>query len=78
MTQSERRFVAAPILAERRIDAVRPLQPSPDRAWQAVAWFGAGLALIGFAEAAVYLYPWGFGSREWEFGASAQLLGSLP
>jgi len=51
---------------------------SPARAWRAVAWFGAVITVIGLAEAATYLYPWGFGSREWEFGATAQLLGSLP
>jgi len=70
--------VRAPLRAEGRGEQARGPAPSPDRAWKGLAWFGGVLALIGFANAAVYLYPWGFGSREWEFGATAQLLGSLP
>jgi len=71
--------MATQILTVDRKTAPRPAQhASSPRAWRTVAWFGAAIAVIGLAEAAVYLYPWGFGSREWEFGVSAQLLGSLP
>lgn len=70
--------MSSPILTGEESKVRPPLRPAPERAWRAVAWFGAMIALIGFAEAVVYLYPWGFGSREWEFGMSAQLLGALP
>jgi hypothetical protein len=47
--------------------------------WKALGWFGAVLTLIGLGQLALYFYPaMGFGSPEWEFGASAQLLGALP
>lgn len=70
--------MTAPILAERRAETPRSLPKTPERAWKALGWFGAVLTVIGLAQAAVYLYPWGWGSREWEFAASAQILGALP
>lgn len=47
--------------------------------WRALGWFGAIVTLIGLGQLALYIYPaMAFGSPEWEFGASAQLLGALP
>src|SRR5688572_2447486 len=47
--------------------------------WKALGWFGAIVTLIGLGQLALYFYPaMAFGSPEWEFGASAQLLGALP
>ena len=47
--------------------------------WRALGWFGAIMTLIGLGQLVLYFYPaMGFGSPEWEFGASAQLLGALP
>jgi hypothetical protein len=47
--------------------------------WRALGVFGVFLTLIGLGQLALYIYPaMGFGSPEWEFGASAQLLGALP
>ncbi len=47
--------------------------------WRVVGWFGFILTLIGIGQLVLYLYPsMAFGSPEWEYGASAQLLGALP
>jgi len=70
--------MSSPILTGDKSEVRPSLRPAPERAWRAVAWFGGALALIGWAEMALFLYPWGMGSREWEFGVTAQMLGSLP
>jgi hypothetical protein len=47
--------------------------------WRILGWFGFILTVIGIGQLILYLYPaMAFGSPEWEFGASAQLLGALP
>ena len=52
---------------------------SPDAAWRVMMWFGAFIAMIGLGQLALYFFPApGFGSPEWEYGASAQMLGALP
>jgi hypothetical protein len=58
----------------RRKSAV--FQGSP---WRTLGGFGLVLTLIGVGQLILYLYPaMAFGTPEWEFGASAQLLGALP
>lgn len=47
-------------------------------AWKLAAIAGAALSIIGIGQLALTMYPLGFGSLEWEFGASAQILGALP
>lgn len=50
-----------------------------DSAWMLLAWFGLALGSIGIGQLALHLYPTiGFGSPEWEYGITAQFLGSLP
>lgn len=47
--------------------------------WRVLGWFGLLMTLIGIGQLILYLYPaMAFGSPEWEYGASAQLLGALP
>ncbi|HEY0674234.1 MAG TPA: hypothetical protein VGD27_18315 [Longimicrobiales bacterium] len=47
--------------------------------WRVLGWFGFMMTLIGIGQLILYLYPaMAFGSPEWEYGASAQLLGALP
>lgn len=59
--------------------APRTLPSAPRSAWKAVAWFGLVIAIIGFGQMLIYLYPaMGFGSPEWEFATPAQMIGSLP
>jgi hypothetical protein len=53
-----------------------PFRTSP---WRAVGWFGFVMTVVGIGQLVLYYYPsMGFGSPEWEYGASAQLLGALP
>lgn len=52
---------------------------SSDAAWRALGWFGFFMAVIGLGQLALYFFPApGFGSPEWEYGASAQMIGALP
>jgi hypothetical protein len=52
---------------------------SMEAPWRVIGWFGFILTLIGVGQLVLYIYPsMGFGSPEWEYGASAQLLGALP
>ena len=61
---------------DRQRSAAAGFQGSP---WRIVGWFGFFLTLIGIGQLILYLYPsMGFGSPEWEYGASAQLIGALP
>ena len=51
-------------------------QKSP---WRTLGWFGAAVTLIGLGQLLLYVFPaMAFGSPEWEYGASAQLIGALP
>lgn len=51
----------------------------PGSPWRAASWFGLMVTLIGFGQLVLYFYPsMAFGSPEWEYGASAQLIGALP
>jgi hypothetical protein len=53
--------------------------PAPGVAWRFVAWFGGVVSAVGLAQLGLYFYPvTGFGSPEWEFGVTAQILGALP
>jgi hypothetical protein len=59
----------------------RPREATPFRTspWRAVGWFGFVMTVVGIGHLILYFYPsMGFGSPEWEYGASAQLLGALP
>lgn len=47
-------------------------------AWKVAAGLGAALSVIGVGQLALTMYPAGFGSMEWEFATTAQLLGALP
>lgn len=47
--------------------------------WRVLGWFGFVITAIGVGQLILYVYPsMGFGSPEWEYGASAQLIGALP
>src|SRR3712207_4500924 len=51
-------------------------QKSP---WRVLGIFGFLVALVGIGQLILYVFPsMGFGSPEWEYGASAQLIGALP
>lgn len=51
----------------------------PGPPWGVIAVFGFILTVVGIGQLALYIFPsMGFGSPEWEYGASAQLLGALP
>lgn len=54
------------------------VQPSWDKAWWVIGWFGFGLAVVGLADAAVNWYPLAFSSPEWEFGTISMTFGTLP
>jgi hypothetical protein len=52
---------------------------SPAAGWRTLGWFGFFMAGIGLGQLALYFFPaTGFGSPEWEYGASAQMIGALP
>jgi hypothetical protein len=52
---------------------------SPDAGWRSLGWFGVFMAVIGLGQLGLYFFPaTGFGSPEWEYGASAQMIGALP
>ncbi|HSK18853.1 MAG TPA: hypothetical protein VK912_06915 [Longimicrobiales bacterium] len=52
---------------------------SADAGWRSLGWFGFFMAAIGLGQLALYFFPaTGFGSPEWEYGASAQMIGALP
>jgi hypothetical protein len=55
-----------------------PVDPTSRFAWKVATGLGAALSAIGLGQLAITVYPAGFGSLEWEFGATAQALGSLP
>jgi hypothetical protein len=56
--------------------ALAVFQKSP---WRTLGWFGAVVTLIGLGQLLLYVFPaMAFGSPEWEYGASAQLIGALP
>jgi hypothetical protein len=55
------------------------LHTSPDTAWRSLGWFGFFMAGIGIGQLILYFFPsTGFGSPEWEYGSSAQMIGALP
>lgn len=52
---------------------------APSAGWRSLGGFGLILAIIGLGQLALYFFPTlAFGSPEWEYGASAQVLGALP
>jgi hypothetical protein len=61
---------------ERQRQPPAVFQKSP---WRVLGIFGFVFTLIGIGQLILYVYPsMGFGSPEWEYGASAQLIGALP
>jgi len=47
--------------------------------WRSLGFAGSIITIIGIGQLILYIYPsMGFGSPEWEYGASAQLIGALP
>lgn len=47
-------------------------------AWSAVAWLGIALALIGWSDVIIGMYPYRLGNPDWEFGAVSSALNSMP
>lgn len=51
---------------------------NPDAGWRILGFIGVILALIGFVDILLNLYPPAFDSPEWEFGTVTRMLTSLP
>ncbi len=51
---------------------------APNTAWQMVGWLGVLLAVLGGSDVLTQWFPAAFQSREWEFGAAAATISSLP
>jgi hypothetical protein len=47
-------------------------------AWSVAAWVGFGLALIGWSDVFIGMYPFRPGNPDWEFGAVSAALDSMP
>jgi hypothetical protein len=60
----------------------RPRQPAGiflKSPWRALGFFGLVVTLVGLGQLILFVYPsMAFNSPEWEYGASAQLIGALP
>ena len=48
------------------------------QAWSVAAWVGFGLAIIGFTDVVLGMYPFSPGNTDWEFGAVSAALDSMP
>lgn len=50
----------------------------PERGWQAAAWLGGLLAVVGLGDFVLAFIPTAFGTPEWEFGTVASVFAGLP
>jgi hypothetical protein len=67
------------ILQPKTADYVARSNALVQRPWLTLAVFGSIVSAIGLGQLVLYIFPaMGFGSPEWEYGASAQLIGALP
>ncbi|HKV70945.1 MAG TPA: hypothetical protein VJN62_06820 [Gemmatimonadales bacterium] len=65
------------VLIEERGKGMGALAANPERAWQALAWLGGLLAVVGLGDFVLAFVPWGSGP-EWEFGTVASVFAGLP
>lgn len=58
--------------------AVPVPHPESDRLSAALLVAGAALAVVGWTDAALLWYPFGFGNPEWEFATASSFFDALP
>ena len=59
-------------------DRRRRDRANPDAGWRILGFLGVLLAVIGFVDVLLNLYPPAFDSPEWEFGTVTRMLTSMP
>jgi hypothetical protein len=75
--------VASKVLAAPGILAKAPatVTAKADKAanpWSIAAWVGFGLAIIGWSDVLLGMYPYRVGNPDWEFGALSAAFDSMP
>ena len=50
----------------------------PGTAWRLITWIGFALAVVGYSDIALSLWPIQVGNPQWEFGTISRVFDSLP
>src|SRR5215469_18208483 len=71
-------MTAPKVVIDPRGRALAAMAANPDRAWQAVAWLGFLLAVVGLGDFVLAFIPSAFHTPEWEFASVAAVFAGLP